>query len=347
MAYGQRPIGASALAELIGTFRHQLTHCRLSSDERLAVITDSAFDPHYAAACFGAGLDLGSDAFQVVLPQGRPWSEPVLRSVFSEADLIVYSTTHALHYSEAMHEALEAGKRALMAVVPLHILQRRVADPELIRRAKLGAELLERAQRVRVASDAGTDLTIETGGLPGVATYGVADEPGHLDFWGGGFFQKAIREGGVEGCLVLDTGDQIFHFARYVDRPVRIDFEAGRICAIEGGVEAHLIRRLLDSYHDPKAFLAGHMAFGADPRADWTAEASQFPVTGGGGADAEAAYGNVQIEIGSNNDVMFRGSNATRAHLGLCALNCSVWLDEEPLLDHGAYVPIELQAMER
>ena len=344
MAYGQQPISPSALAEMIAAFRHQLSFCRLSANESLAVITDSAFHPHYAAACFGAGLDLGANVFQVILPQGKPWSEPVLRSVFAEADLIVYSTTHALHYAEAMREALDGGKRALMAVVPPHVLQRRVADPALIRRAKFGAELLDRAQHVRVTSDAGTDLVIETGGLPGVATYGVADEPGHLDFWGGGFFQKAIQEGGVEGSLVLDTGDQIFHFARYVDRPVRIAFEAGRICAIEGGVEAHLIRTLLDSYDDPKALLAGHMAFGADPRADWTAEGSQFPVTGGGGADAEAAYGNVQIEIGSNNDVMFRGSNATRAHLGLCALNCSVWLDEEPLLDHGEYVPPELRA---
>jgi hypothetical protein len=25
-------------------------------------------------------------------------------------------------------------------------------------------------------------------------------------------------------------------------------------------------------------------------------------------------------------------------------LNCSVWLDEEPLLDHGEYVPPELRA---
>ncbi len=27
-------------------------------------------------------------------------------------------------------------------------------------------------------------------GRPGVASYGVADEPGHLDFWGAGFFQS-------------------------------------------------------------------------------------------------------------------------------------------------------------
>ena len=344
MAYGQLQSSHLAVGELIPAFKHQLLLSRLTRGERLAVISDPAFNPLYAAACFGAGLDLGADVFQVMLPHTRPWSETVLRSVFREADLIVYSTTHALHYAEAMGEALDEGKRALMAVVPLHVLQRRLGDPGLIRRTKYGAALLERASRVRIRSEAGTDLTMDIAGRPGIATYGVAAEAGHLDFWGGGFFQTAQVERTLEGCLVLDTGDQIFHFARYVDRPLEIRFEKGRVTSIDGGVEARLVRSLLESYNDPQALLGGHIAFGTDPRAEWTAEAGQFPVAGGGGADAEAAYGNVQIEIGSNNDVMFRGANVTSAHLGLCALNCSVWLDEEPLLEHGDYVPRELKA---
>ena len=31
-------------------------------------------------------------------------------------------------------------------------------------------------------------------------------------------------------------------------------------------------------------------------------------------------YGNVQVEIGSNDDVMFRGENRSSVHLGLCCL---------------------------
>ncbi len=61
--------------------------------------------------------------------------------MFESADVIVYSTGHTLHYSDAMREALDAGKRALMAVVPLHVLERRIADPEVIARTKEGAEL--------------------------------------------------------------------------------------------------------------------------------------------------------------------------------------------------------------
>ena len=208
-----------------------------------------------------------------------------------------------------MREALADGKRALMTVVPPHILERRIADPELTVRTKIRATAFERAQTILIRSSAGTDLSMSISGRPGVASYGVADDPGHLDFWGAGFFQVAVLEGSMEGRLVLDTGDLIFHFGRHVDRPVTITFRDGRATRFEGGVDAELIRMFLRAAEDPNAFVAGHIACGTDRRAQWTAEIAQFPVAGGGGADAEAFYGNVQVEIGSNDDVMFQGKN--------------------------------------
>jgi 2,5-dihydroxypyridine 5,6-dioxygenase len=344
MAYGQLRIHPTALAELIPVFKHQLVYCRVKEGERLVVVTDSAFHPHYASACMGAALELGAETFQVLLPHRRRWSEPTLRSVFEAADVIVYSTTHTLHYSDAMRDALDKGKRALMAVVPLHVLERRVADPDVIARTKEGATHLDRAETIRISSRAGTDLSMNVAGRRGVASYGVADEPGHLDFWGAGFFQIAVVEGSMEGRLALATGDLVFHFGRHVDRPVTITFREGRAVSFEGGVEAQLIRMMLESASDPNAFMAGHIACGTDRRARWTAEIAQFPVVGGGGADAEAFYGNVQIEIGSNNDVMFRGKNATAVHLGLCCLNCTMTVDGETLLEDGEFIPDTLRA---
>ena len=150
----------------------------------------------------------------------------------------------------------------------------------------------------------------------------------------------------MEGRLVLDTGDLVFHFGRHVDRPVTITFREGRAVSFEGGVEAQLIRMMLESTSDPNAFMAGHIACGTDQRARWTAEIAQFPVAGGGGADAEAFYGNVQVEIGSNNDVMFRGKNVTAAHLGLCCLNCTMTVDGETLLEDGEFIPDTLRVRE-
>jgi 2,5-dihydroxypyridine 5,6-dioxygenase len=343
MAYGELRVHPTALAELIPVFKHQLTHCRLREGERLVVISDSAFHPFYGSACMGAGLELGAETFQVLLPHAPTWSENALSAVFRAADIIVYSTTHRLHYSDAMREALGQGKRALMAVVPLHVLERRVADPDVTVRTKEGARCFDRAKTIRIESQAGTDLSMSVAGRPGVASYGAADEPGHLDFWGAGFFQIAVVEGTMEGRLILDTGDLIFHFGRHVDRPVTITFREGRAVAFEGGVDARLIRMHIESAEDPNAFMAGHIACGTDRRARWTAEISQFPVVGGGGADAEAFYGNVQVEIGSNDDVMFRGRNAAAVHLGLCCLNCTLTVDGEKLLEKGEFIPDALK----
>jgi|GEM_PF-1000835 2,5-dihydroxypyridine 5,6-dioxygenase len=342
MAYGLAYTNPAMLSEWTDAFVHQLTHCQVQRGETVIAVTDTAFHPYYAAACMAAARQLGAEVAQIVLPQDRLPNEATLDAFFSAANLIVYSSMHTLHYSPAMRRALDRGSRALMAVVPYHILQRRRADCDLIQRSKLGGKLLHQADRIRITSEAGTDLTMSKGSRPGFGTYGVADEPGHLDFWGAGFFQTALIEGTMEGRLVLDVGDLVFHFGQYVDQPVILEFREGHIVSIEGGVVGRMIDHLLTSLNDDNAWLAGHLAFGADPKAQWTAEAYQFPVVGGGGADAESFYGNVQIEIGSNNDVMFRGENVSKAHLGLCSLRCSVWLDDEPLLRHGSYVPEQL-----
>ena len=344
MAYETPVLGSAATAELIGLFKQELLMCNLEPGELCVVVSDTAYNPVIADLVLGAALDLGADAYTIVLPYARPVPAEALLPAWREADLLVYPTTHALHHLAEMRDALDAGLRALMAVQPLHVLRRLVADPDVVRRTKAGARLMERARSVRIMSDAGTDLTMDKSGRNGLAHYGAADEAGHLDFWGSGMVETAQLEGTLEGRLVLDSGDIVFHLGRFVEHPVTITFREGRAVAFEGGVDALLIEKHLESFADPNAFVAGHTSWGTDTRAEWTAQAIQFPQPGAGGADSEAYYGQVEIEIGSNDDVCFGGANSTAAHLGLCCLNCSLWLDDELVLDHGEFVQEELQA---
>ncbi len=343
MAYEASLIGSAATAELIGLFKQELTMCNLEPGELCVIVTDTAYNPGIADAFLGAALDMGAEAYKTVLPYSLPLPSRSLLPAWKEIDLLVYPTTHALHQRPEMREALDNGMRALMAVQPLEVLRRLVADPDVIRRTKAGARLVEEARTVRITSDAGTDVVMDKTGRAGVASYGAADEPGHLDFWGSGMVETAQLEGSLEGQLVLNTGDIVFHLGRYIERPVIITFREGRAVGFEGGVDAFLIESHLESFDDPKALMAGHTSWGADPRALWTAQAIQFPQPGAGGGDSEAHYGQVEIEIGSNNDVCFGGENATSAHLGLCMLNCSLFLDDRLIIDHGEFVPEELR----
>jgi 2,5-dihydroxypyridine 5,6-dioxygenase len=68
-----------------------------------------------------------------------------------------------------------------------------------------------------------------------------------------------------------------------------------------------------------------------------------FPESGASAADIESYYGNIQVEIGSNNDVCFQGKNSSKAHLGHCMLDSSLYLDDELVINKGKFVLPELQ----
>ncbi len=337
MPYARTTTGPLVAAELTGLFRHQLEACRLSPGESCLIVTDTAYDPTPSGACLAAALALDATPAILTLPYSGSFPGESLAATLAEADLIVAFTTHRLHYDPYLRAALDGGARALLAVQPTHVLQRLKADPDVVSRTRLGAARLQRATTVSLTSDRGTALTMTVSGRPALAHCGVADEAGLFDFWGAAMVEIAPMEGSVEGELVLGRGDQIFHLGRYIDDEVRIRFESGRAVSIEGGLDATILEAHLAGYHDPNAFLAGHIAWGTDHRASWTAPLVQFPEAGAGNADSEGFLGSVQVELGSNDDQYFRGAIRSNAHLGLCMLDTSVSLDGETVIDSGRF----------
>jgi 2,5-dihydroxypyridine 5,6-dioxygenase len=153
----------SAITDLIGLFKHQLKMSNLESGETCIVVTDTAFNPLYSDSCIAAANDLGAETYKITLPHTGALPKKSWGSALRESNLIVYSTTHTLHYSEEMRNALNSGARALMVVIPLNAMERLRGDPEVIRRTKAGAELMRKTNQIRITSDAGTDLTMERG----------------------------------------------------------------------------------------------------------------------------------------------------------------------------------------
>lgn len=341
MAYARTYDGPGFASDLATLFRHQLTASALQPGELCVCITDTAWSPAYASACMGAAVALGAEAMQATFQWNTPPDTRALSALCEAADLIVYMTAHTLHYRPEIATALERGARVLCCMEPPHVLDCLRFDAGVRVRAIAGARLLEDARHLRITSPAGTDLTMDKTGRPGLAAYGAADVPGHLDFWGLGAVQAAQREGSTNGTLVLDVGDSVFQLGRFIEAPVHIRFEAGRVVALEGGLDAKLIRDALDAAGDDGAWAAGHMAWGVDPRAIWTQPISQTPNTGGGGADNESFAGAVQVQLGSNDDVAFGGKNRSRAHLGLCLRGATLSLDGFEVISDGSLMGLE------
>jgi 2,5-dihydroxypyridine 5,6-dioxygenase len=327
---------------LVDLFRHQLAASRLVPGERCLAITDSRWDPACAAACVDAARAFGAETRQIVLRADRPVDGATLAPA-ADADLVVYMTSFTLHYRPEIRAALDAGARVLAAMQPAAVLARLPFDSEVRRRVTAGAALLDPARTIRITSAAGTDLVMDKTGRRALANYGAADRPGQLDFWTAGMVQAAQLEGTLEGRLVLDTGDCCFRLGRFMEEPTQVVFERGRAVAFEGGRDAARIRAELEAGGDDAAFMAGHMAWGMDTRAEWGPQVFAR-ADAGGGAHIEAFDGNVQIEIGSNDDVAFGGRNRTPVHLGLCIRHASLWLDGTPVITGGRFVPASLQS---
>jgi len=339
------PTNPAVGAELVPLFTRHLELCRVTPKETVLGFTNTLTNPSYAAALLGACGVIGADYFQITVPAGDAWhqSRAVVDS-WKAADLVV-----GLHdgsglgwlFSDAHNEALDAGTRTLMIEQPEDILRRLFPTEQLRTRGLAGQRLLEPATTIRIASVAGTDLTMSKAGRPAFVQYGVSDIPGRWDHWPSGQVAIAPIEDSTEGVLVLDIGDVLMDLGRYVQSPVHITFHEGRATKIEGGTDARLMRDYLESAHDPRAFQLSHIGWGTEDRARWETIGTRY-WEAGGIIDTESFYGDMLIAFGRNFFRNLGGANRVPLHLDIPTRNHSFWVDDVQVLDGGKFLRPEL-----
>jgi 2,5-dihydroxypyridine 5,6-dioxygenase len=325
-------------------FRRELELCNLKEGETLLVFADSMFNPHYAAAFRGAAMMLGAEVVHMEVPHStESLASRTIIEAWKAADIAIPLTSRIPWlYSDAHNEALDAGTRTLMVQEPVDILRRLFPDEAVRKRTEAGADLLTQGRTMRVTSEAGTDLTLDKTGRPGIGQYGIADLPGRWDHWPSGLVACAPIEGSVEGTFVLDRGDIILNLGRHVESPVHFTLREGRIVDIDGGTDARLLQDLFEQANDEKAFIVSHIGWGTEHRAQWHTIGTRY-FESGGVMDAESFYGNMQIAFGSNFSRFLEGENKVAFHLDLPTRNHSIWVDDELIVDRGVIVPEKLR----
>lgn len=342
-------------AELAGLFERGLRDCDLKPGEKVCLFTDTATNPHYSAGFLGAAKALGAYVYEVKVPSmpeilGRGAGDVPLEraeippggpmAAMKSSDLVVNLATVRWLYTPETNEVLASGARILMVKDPPGVLRRLRFSKELKARGLAGAAAMSKASRIRLTNDAGTDLTFDKTGRNGKCQYSAADEPGRWDQWPSGSVSCAPLEGTAKGILVIGVGDVVLRVPRYLSEPVRCEFSEGRVVKMTGGVDALLIKEYMDKFHDEKAFIPAHVGWGTHKSAQWQMLAEETP---GGHHDAEFYYGNILLGFGSNYTTMMGGKNVTKAHIDICMRNCSLWLDDRKVLDHGQILPEELR----
>jgi hypothetical protein len=141
---------------------------------------------------------------------------------------------------------------------------------------------------------------------------------------------------------VLSPGDVLLPFNSYVQRPVEITIEKGFITDIRGDLDAQMLKSYIQSFDDPRGYGMSHVGWGLNDLAQWHGMLPPL-FAGGMGMEPRAVYGNVMFSIGPNNEL--GGPNDTACHFDIPMRDCSLFLDDEPVVVDGDVVVPEMQPL--
>ena len=335
-------------AKLAMLYRRELELCRVRSGETIAVVSDLGTRREYVQAAFAAADELGADIYELCVNSIPSWTKVGVATIgkckgtleaVSAADLLVIF--HVPLFTKWLKQVTGGGTRVLMIIDAPDDLEQLMSPPGLKEACKHAESLYRRTRKVRVTSDAGTDLWYDCGEYPVMTQWGYADEPGHFDHWGGGHIHTFPNEGSAHGTVVFQPGDiVILPYCRYVVDPVRLEIREGHIVRIEGGLDAKLMRDWLEDGRkdaaDREPFAVSHLGWGLNPQALWYAIALNGDEPERHRAAARTFPGNFLFSTGPN--TQGGGKRDTRGHYDVPMRDCTVALDGSVVIDRGRIV---------
>ncbi|HXP74605.1 MAG TPA: hypothetical protein VN823_10705 [Stellaceae bacterium] len=339
-------------AILIDLFRKEFQLCNLKRGESVAFLTDLNSRRDYVAAGFAAASDLGAYAYEIGISGAPDWSRIGVDAIGGNAGVMgalkasdLLCALHFPNFSTWVKEVRAAGTRVLSIVDHPDDLRQLLSPPGLKDAVLYAAKRWGGVKRLRLTNPAGTDLTWERGEFPVKVQYGFAEEPGRFDHWGAGHITNFPNEGSANGTVVIQPGDMwILPYVRLIESEIRLEVRDGFIRKVTGGVDAKAFKYWLDrnkrSAEDIDPYAVSHLGFGLHPNAHW----DQILLHGNEMERMNAAgrvfAGNFLFSTGPNSDM--GGKRDTKGHIDMPMCDCTVWLDNEVVLQDGKFTDEKL-----
>ncbi|MCK9919159.1 2,5-dihydroxypyridine 5,6-dioxygenase [Microbacteriaceae bacterium K1510] len=334
-------------SDLIAAWTQVLKLSRLKSTEFVTILTDQDSHPQTVSCARTAAQLLGAKVICLDLsPMNGDKSLSRDKTAYvghtpltgNTAAMAALKASHLvidlmlLLFSPEQQEILEGGTRILLAVEPPEVLVRMLPTEADKARVTAAAAVLKKSRSMHVQSDAGTDFRCALGAYPVLTEYGFSEEPGRWDHWPSGFLATWPNETTSEGTIVLDRGDILLPMKRYLAEPVKMTIRKGYVTDIAGALDADLLRDYMESFNDPEAYAISHIGWGLQPRARWSTM-GLFDPEATLGMDARAFEGNFLFSLGPNTEA--GGTRNTACHIDIPMRNCTVLLDNKPVVDRG------------
>jgi 2,5-dihydroxypyridine 5,6-dioxygenase len=335
-------------AKLAMLYRREFELCNVQPGETIALVGDLATRREYIAASFAAAESLGADVYELCVNSIPSWTKVGVPTIgkckgtlaaVMAADMVV--VFHVPLFTKWLKEVMQNGTRVLMIIDAPDDLEH-LMSPAGLKEAVLHADRrLAATRKVRVTSEAGTDLTYDCGAYPVMSQYGFADEPGHFDHWGAGHVHTFPNEGTANGIVVFQPGDiVILPYCRYVHDAVRLEVRDGFVTKIEGGLDAKLMRDWLTQNkahpEDRDPFAVSHLGWGLNPQSLWHGLALNGDDPERNRAGARTFPGNYLFSTGPN--TQGGGTRDTRGHYDVPMRDCTIVLDNDVVVERGRIV---------
>ena len=333
-------------------FIEEFEWCKVSTNESVAILTESGSRWQYAQAAQSALAALDARPFQIQLPskpadqsevptisEGSASSNvldelPEVTELLKGVDFVVDLTLQGLIHSQQRGEILKSGTRTLLIKEPPDALARLLPTKERCQRIDRAVERVSAATTMKVTSNSGTNLAVDLRGASVRGAYGFCDKPGASATWATCAVVAYPASLEVDGDVVLACGDIVFPFYRYVENPVTLQFKNGFVENIEGaGLDAELLRDYYGRWDDHNAYGISHVGWGLHEKALWDALAF-YPKGEASGVDGRSFIGNFLISTGPN----YAAGRHSRCHFDIPMRNCNVYLDGEPAVLQGTVV---------
>jgi len=304
--------------------------------ELVTIFTDVEANQNIAKAVLGAAYEVGAEAILVTMTPREYAGQsikgkfpPTLVACLKNSTAVFACTSKGVlgPMTELRQEMLRAGSRLMhMYRLSEEIALRTIPiDYEQLRsRVSKAVSLFPQAEKVRVTSREGTDVTLSLKNRTVAMSSDGYCRPGELDMIPSGFVDISPVEGTANGTVVLDGTESGLGIG-LIREPIICEVKSGRITDIRGGFEARRLKKKMESA-DENATNYAELGVGFNPRA--------LPSTGNM-LENERCAGNIMVGIGRNSHM--GGKIESNFHFDGIITNATLTVDGQPILKDGAF----------
>ncbi len=249
-----------------------------------------------------------------------------IATLMIDSDVIFCLTSYSLAHTLARKRASERGCRFLS--LPDYSWQV-LSSPALridFRSQKIICDkltaLLTDGSEVKIENSSETKIRIDINGRTGNSASGICDSHGCLASPPDIEANIAPVEDKTYGTAVIDGSIPVPEIG-VLKNTITLNIEGGKIIDIKGGKEADILKKLLDSVKDDKAYFLGELGIGLNPLAKIC----------GRMLEDEGTMGTIHLGFGSNYTI--GGENKVPFHIDTVIKEATLFIDDRLILKGG------------